>query len=55
MSTLDDYLFQVGKAASQFQFLEEGRAPGGSGITIPILTIFEKHLMVHTSENMICS
>ena len=29
MSTLDDYLFQVGKAASQFQFLEEGRAPGG--------------------------
>ena len=24
MSTLDDYLFQVGKAASQFQFLEEG-------------------------------
>ena len=28
MSTLDDYLFQVGKAASQFQFLEEGQAPG---------------------------
>jgi hypothetical protein len=24
MSTLDDYLFQAGKAASQFQFLEEG-------------------------------